>query len=99
MLLKVSFFRTGIKIISILFNCVKLLTINRLSEAITHLDPEVVGGGWEANDGWYPGTADSARLVVQYNLAVGYALREEWDKASSLISQLYKDNQDVSVQV
>ena len=58
-----------------------------------------MGGGWEASEGWYPGTADSARLVVQYNLAVGYALREEWDKASGLISQLYKDNQDVSVQV
>ena len=98
MLQKVSFFRTGIKIISILFKTLSQ-TINRLSEAITHLDPEVVGGGWEANDGWYPGTADSARLVVQYNLAVGYALREEWDKASSLISQLYKDNQDVSVKV
>ena len=37
--------------------------------------------------------------VVQYNLAVGFALRDEWDKASSLINQLYKDNQDVSVQV
>jgi len=82
-----------------LYAAESLILQDRLSEAITHLDPEVVGGGWEANDGWYPGTSDSARLVVQYNLAVGYALREEWDKASSLISQLYKDNQDVSVQV
>ena len=85
-----------------LYAAESLILQDRLSEAISHLDPEVVGGGWEAGEGgssWYPGTLDSAKQVVTYNLAVGFALRDEWEKASSLINQLYKDNQDVSVQV
>ena len=61
----------------------------------------MLGNGWEApvNEGWYPDSAECAKKVVQYNLAVGFALRDEWEKSSSLINQLYKDNQDVSVQV
>ena len=36
---------------------------------------------------------------MQFNLAVGFALREEWEKASNIVTQLYRDGQDVSVQV
>jgi len=84
-----------------LYAAESLILQDRLSEAITHLDPEVLGNGWEApvNDGWYPDSSECAKKVVQYNLAVGFALRDEWEKSSSLINQLYKDNQDVSVQV
>ena len=42
----------------------------------------------------FPGKA-----TVQFNLAVGFALREEWEKASNIVTQLYRDGQDVSVQV
>ena len=87
-----------------LYAAESLILQDRLSEAIGHLDPELVGAGsWEAGEGqsaaWHPASLDSAKQVVQYNLAVGFALRDEWDKASSLINQLYKENQDVSVQV
>ena len=87
-----------------LYAAESLILQDRLSEAIGHLDPELVGAGnWEAGEGqsaaWHPASLDSAKQMVQYNLAVGFALRDEWDKASSLINQLYKENQDVSVQV
>ena len=36
---------------------------------------------------------------MQYNLAVGFALKEDWEKANNLMSQLYKEGQEVSVQV
>ena len=39
------------------------------------------------------------KATVQFNLAVGFALREEWEKASNIVTQLYRDGQDVSVQV
>ena len=42
----------------------------------------------------FPGKA-----TVQFNLAVGFALREEWGKASNIVAQLYRDGQNASVQV
>jgi len=36
---------------------------------------------------------------MQYNLAVGFALKEDWEKANNLMGQLYKEGQEVSVQV
>lgn len=82
-----------------LYAAESLILQDRLSEALSHLDPEALEEGWEGKDGWSPGSVESAKHVVQYNLAVGFALRDEWEKASSLINQLYKENQDVSAQV
>ena len=82
-----------------LYAAESLILQDRLAEALTHLDPESLEEGWEEREGWSPGSVESAKQVVQYNLAVGFALRDEWEKASSLISQLYKENQDVSVEV
>ena len=42
----------------------------------------------------FPGKA-----TVQFNLAVGFALKEEWGKASNIVAQLYRDGQNASVQV
>ena len=64
---------------------------------------------------WTPDTLDSGKqppsfdnvlyvnfpgkATVQFNLAVGFALREEWGKASNIVAQLYRDGQNASVQV
>ena len=92
------------KLLAHLYAAESLILQDRLSEALAHLDPDLVSvESWEVGQplaqGWYPDTADIAKQTVQYNLAVGFALREEWEKATSLIGQLYREGQDVAVQV
>merc|ERR1719477_341455 len=63
-----------------------------------------LGDTWEGSSQslahtWYPDTLEMGKQAVQYNLAVGFALREEWDKSSSIVGQLYKEGKDVPVQV
>ena len=59
-----------------------------MTEAMEHLDPELLSSSWDSvgktgsGPDWHPSSLDSARQVVQYNLAVGFALREDWDKVS-----------------
>ncbi|XP_035231469.1 CCR4-NOT transcription complex subunit 10-like [Stegodyphus dumicola] len=37
---------------------------------------------------WFPNTISSAKFISQYNLAVAYALREEWSKALECLVQM-----------
>ncbi|GFT71808.1 CCR4-NOT transcription complex subunit 10 [Nephila pilipes] len=37
---------------------------------------------------WLPNTISSAKFVSQYNLAVAYAVREEWNKAMECLTQM-----------
>jgi len=83
-----------------LYAAESLILQDRLSDAIKHLDPESIldleggGGGWSPND------VAEGRAMIQYNLAVGFALREEWEKAGSLVVPLYNNNKHgMSVQV
>jgi len=89
-----------------LYAAESLILQDRLVEAMVHLDPDTVslGDSWEGSSQslaqtWYPDTVEMGKQAVQYNLAVGFALREEWDKASSIVGQLYREGQDVPVQV
>jgi len=87
-----------------LYAAESLILQDRLSEAMEHLDPDKVitdldMGTGEKPVNWYPNNVESAKTAVQYNLAVGFALRDELEKASSVASQLYKDGSDVPVQV
>jgi len=70
---------------------------DKLTEAIKHLDPENITDlsfvdPIGTSDGSATATLDPAncRRVMQLNLAVGFALREEWEKASSLARPLYR---------
>ena len=89
-----------------LYAAESLILQDRLVEAMVHLDPDKVslGDTWEGSSQslahtWYPDTLEMGKQAVQYNLAVGFALREEWDKSSSIVGQLYKEGKDVPVQV
>jgi len=89
-----------------LYAAESLILQDRLTQALVHLDPETatLGDSWEASHtlshaNWYPDSQDTGKQAVQYNLAVGFALREEWEKASSIVGQLYREGQEVPVQV
>jgi len=96
------------KMLAHLYSAESLILQDKLSEAIKHLDPENIDDVNLTNDsrgavgtatGWSPLDVADGRAFIQYNLAVGFALREEWDKAASLAGQLYNRNSDISVQV
>jgi len=96
-----------------LYRAESLILQDKLSEAIKHLDPEIisdlsvnlssdnkpsfmsVGGG----SGWSPTDVSEGRAVLEYNLGVGFALREEWDKAHIIAAQLYSRRSEVSLPV
>ena len=71
-----------------LYAAESLILQDRMTEAMEHLDPELLSSSWDSvgktgsGPDWHPSSLDSARQVVQYNLAVGFALREDWDKVS-----------------
>ena len=75
-----------------LYAAESLILQDRMSEAMEHLDPELLSSSWEtvgrtgSGPDWHPSSLESARQVVQYNLAVGFALREDWDKVSQLVT-------------
>ena len=91
----------GYKMLGNLYRAESLILQDRLSEAIKHLNPENISdvnvnfssdnrsSVGTAGGGWSPLDVSEGRAVVEYNLGVGFALREEWDKASSLATQLY----------
>jgi len=94
------------KMLAHLYRAESLILQDRLSEAIKHLDPENISDVNISADssrggapGWSPLDVEDGRAFIQYNLAVGFSLREEWDKAASLAGQLYNRNSDISVQV
>jgi CCR4-NOT transcription complex subunit 10 len=99
----------GYRLLGHLYAAESLILQDRLPEALIHLNPDHVTsvdvafpGGAEAGRPaalWFPDSLDTGKAAVQFNLAVGFALREEWDKASSIVSQLYRDGSDVPVQV
>lgn len=95
------------KMLAHLYCAESLILQDRLSEAIKHLDPEKitdVGVNFGSENrspasGWNPSDLNEGRAYIQYNLAVGFALREEWDKAGSLAGPLYNRSTEMSVQV
>lgn len=100
----------GYRLLAHLYAAESLILQDNLPEALLHLDPDLVSSvevafpGTEAAAGrqapaWFPDSLDTGKAAVQFNLAVGFALRENWDKAGSIVSQLYRDGSDVPVQV
>ena len=99
----------GYALLAHLYAAESLILQDKLTEALVHLDPdhvtsvEVTFPGSEAASTatslWFPDTLESGKAAVQFNLAVGFALREEWSKAGSIVSVLYRDGADVPVQV
>ena len=69
-----------------LYAAESLILQDRMAEAMDHLDPDILSTSWDSvgrtstGHDWHPNTLDTARQVVQYNLAVGFALREDWNK-------------------
>lgn len=41
---------------------------------------------------WFPNTITSAKFISQHNLAVAYAVREEWSKALECLQQISSNN-------
>lgn len=99
----------GYKMLGHLYAAESLILQDNLTEALIHLDPdnvtsvEVTFPGAEVPSTtpalWFPDSLDTARTAVQFNLAVGFTLREDWDKAGTIMTQLYRDGTDVPVQV
>jgi len=98
------------KMLAHLYAAESLILQDKLSDAIKHLDPDNIGDvnlsmatDLRANQplaaGWSPSDLSEGRAFIQYNLAVGFSLREEWAKAASLAGPLYKRNSEISVQV
>merc|ERR1719431_471337 len=79
----------GYSLLAHLYAAESLILQDRLSEALVHLDPDKVtdvelhqtGEGAAA---WFPSSLETGKAAVQYNLAVGFTLRDELDKASSV---------------
>jgi len=69
-----------------LYAAESLILQDRLAEAVNHLDPDNV-------------TEAEVEQGGQYNLAVGLARREEWEKANSALCPLYEGVRDVPVPV
>jgi len=89
----------GYSMLGHLYAAESLIIQDRLTEAIKHLDPEnITDTTFPENTNAVDlikssstgNTADltDCRSVMQLNLAVGFALREEWEKASGLAKQL-----------
>jgi len=104
----------GYKMLAHLYAAESLILQDKLTEALPHLDPDHVtsievtfpGGEGTGNSSssrlgpiWFPDSLETGKAAVQFNLAVGFALREEWNKASSIVALLYRDGADVPVQV
>lgn len=84
-----------------------LISLGKVTEAIQHLDPRVVGEvslsppAQEASNtlpasspsqGWLNTTATTAMQVMRYNLSVAYALRGEWEKANNLLKEVWTES-------
>lgn len=100
----------GYRLLGHLYAAESCILQDKISEAINHLDPENisdVGFGFglssppspDAGSTTMSGSVADSRSVLQYNLAVSFALREEWDKASSLAGSLYERSREVSMHV
>ena len=94
------------KMLGHLYAAESLILQDKISAAIKHLDPANICDVNVnfANDSrsslcWSPSDLSEARAYIQYNLAVGFALREEWEKAGSLVGPLYNRNSEITVQV
>jgi CCR4-NOT transcription complex subunit 10 len=93
----------GYSMLAHLYSAESLIIQDRLTEAIKHLDPANISdttftdntAGIEvinttsATAGSNTTDVADCRSVMQLNLAVGFALREEWEKASGLAKQLW----------
>lgn len=94
------------KMLAHLYAAESLILQDKISAAIKHLDPGNIcdvnvnfGNDSRTSVGWSPSDLSEARSYIQYNLAVGFALREEWEKADCLVGPLYNRNSEITVQV
>jgi CCR4-NOT transcription complex subunit 10 len=104
----------GYRLLGNLYAAESCILQDKISEAIHYLDPANVAddigfgftvggtgalGSSEIGSATTQTTVAESRTVLQYNLAVSFALREEWDKAASLVGQLYERSREVSMHV
>ncbi|RZF43999.1 hypothetical protein LSTR_LSTR007271 [Laodelphax striatellus] len=70
-----------------------LVLLDRIPEAIDQLNPELcpdITGDWHKPlRAWYPQSTDTARSVLQYNMAVALAISGEYEKAGDLLKQVW----------
>ncbi|XP_075216340.1 CCR4-NOT transcription complex subunit 10 [Lycorma delicatula] len=82
------------KLLGYLYVGEALLLLNRVSEAVDSLNPEqysdITDGLNKPLKHWYPVNTDTARSVLQYNLAVALTLRGELDKAGQILHQVWQ---------
>lgn len=66
--------------------------LDKLGKAIEILNPEICQDISDHNvkplRPWFPQSAQTAKAILQYNLAVALALRGELDKAGEMLKQV-----------
>lgn len=89
----------SLKFLGHLYAAEALISLDRISDAITHLNPENVTDvslGISSNEQdqagkrapqCYPSSVNSARTVMLFNLGSAYCLRSEYDKARKCLHQ------------
>ncbi|XP_040820026.1 CCR4-NOT transcription complex subunit 10 isoform X8 [Ochotona curzoniae] len=89
----------SLKFLGHLYAAEALISLDRISDAITHLNPENVTDvslGVSSNEQdqagkrapqCYPSSVSSARTVMLFNLGSAYCLRSEYDKARKCLHQ------------
>ncbi|XP_067004724.1 CCR4-NOT transcription complex subunit 10 [Anabrus simplex] len=99
------------KMLGHLYCAEALILMDKISDAIDHLNPEIVKDIsviYPGNDkdpehdkgdiptepskplkAWYPNNIPTARAIMQYNLAVAFAIRGEMDKAGETLKQVW----------
>nr|XP_055140642.1 CCR4-NOT transcription complex subunit 10 isoform X8 [Symphalangus syndactylus] len=89
----------SLKFLGHLYAAEALISLDRISDAITHLNPENVTDvslGISSNEQdqagkrapqCYPSSVSSARTVMLFNLGSAYCLRSEYDKARKCLHQ------------
>ncbi|XP_039276583.1 CCR4-NOT transcription complex subunit 10-like [Nilaparvata lugens] len=73
-----------------------LILLDRIQEAIDHLNPErcpdmnAAAAATRPLRPWCPQTTDTARSVLQYNLAVALVVSGRYEKAGDLLKQVWQ---------
>lgn len=78
------------KILAHLYAAEALVWLDKISEAIGHLNPEMISKEQSStesvnNPKWYP---NSAKAIILYNLAVTYTMKGENEKATETLKQI-----------
>ncbi|KAK6623980.1 hypothetical protein RUM44_010837 [Polyplax serrata] len=105
-----------LKMLGHLYAAEACIFIDRISEALEHLNPELITDlspdlnhtseeSTEENSkplkDWYPNNLLTAKALMQYHLAVAFAIRGEFEKSGETLKHVWmlKGNCDIPIQV